>query len=67
MFPIGCKDFEALATYARIPERAATRVLDGFGRFLETALEILSSCLLSQPAKDEYAALVRERTRVLAG
>jgi serine/threonine-protein kinase HipA len=61
------RDFEALATYARIPERAATRVLHGFGLFLETALEILSRCLLSQPAKDDYAALLRERTTVLTG
>lgn len=55
------------ATYCRIPERAATRILTAQARSLDSALRLVRDSFLPQRMKDQYAAILRANTAVLSG
>lgn len=59
-------DWRGLGEYCRLPSRAYERVLDQIVRSCDEACEMIESAPLPEGMRREYAALVRERTAVLA-
>ena len=62
----GVRDFLALAAYAKLPERAALRVIGEVAGTLTEALEMVGRSSLGQESREAYAGLLRERTEALA-
>jgi serine/threonine-protein kinase HipA len=64
---LGARDFLELAADAKLPERAAVRALHGIVGTLEEAIAFVERSPLEPEARAAYAALLRERAKVLAG
>jgi hypothetical protein len=63
---LGARDFLALGAYAKLPERAALRVIGEVAGTLEEALGMVGRSPLGKESRKAYAELLRERAEALA-
>lgn len=56
-----------LARYAQIPERPAARIMAEIAAQAEAASALISRSFLTDEMKEEYKALIEERSRALSG